>query len=187
MLRLIVKLEAFLGVAQLLTQYAKRNTTAGGQILLSSMMQDIEILRCCMQVAEAKGYRAEGGTWAPLLSAAYRIHSIEASDSAERTMEGLLTSTLMLSGGASDLKNADIGPLVERYFRGGAPNTKEHLRLMAVAADMVMSPFGKRSQLYERLQSGEVDRMRQRLYGQYQDKAPTERMMQFVKGMDDDR
>ena len=35
---------------------------------------------------------------------------------------------------------------------------------MAVAADMVMSPFGKRSQLYERLQSGEVDRMRQRLY-----------------------
>jgi hypothetical protein len=27
------------------------------------------------------------------------------------------------------------------------------------AADMVMSPFGKRSQLYERLQSGEINRM----------------------------
>ena len=187
MLRLIVKLEAFLGVAQLLTQYAKRNSTAAGQILLSSMMQDIEILRCCMQVAEAKGYRAEGGTWAPLLSAAYRIHSIEASDRAERTMEGLLTSTLMLSGGASDLKNSDIGPLVERYFRGGAPNTKAHLRLMAIAADMVMSPFGKRSQLYERLQSGEVDRMRQRLYMQYQDSAPAERMLKFVNEMDGGR
>ena len=59
--------------------------------------------------------------------------------------------------------------------------------LMAIAADMVMTPFGKRSQLYERLQSGEVDRMRQRLYNQYQDKTPAERMMQFVKGMDDDR
>jgi aromatic ring hydroxylase len=102
-------------------------------------------------------------------------------------MEALLTSTLILSGGASDLKNADLGPFVERYFRGGAPNTKEHLRLMAVAADMVMTPFGKRSQLYERLQSGEVDRMRLRLYGQYQDKEPVERMMQFVKGMDEDR
>ncbi|MGH7816785.1 MAG: 4-hydroxyphenylacetate 3-hydroxylase N-terminal domain-containing protein [Candidatus Binatia bacterium] len=187
MLRLVIKLEAFLGVAQLLTQYAKRNSTAAGQILLSSMMQDIEILRSCMQVAEANGYRAGGGTWAPLLSAAYRVHSIEASDRAERTMEGLLTSTLMLSGGASDLDNLEIGPLVERYFRGGAPNTKEHLRLMAVAADMVMTPFGKRSQLYERLQSGEVDRMRLRLYGQYQDKAPAERMIQFVKGMDEDR
>jgi len=93
----------------------------------------------------------------------------------------------MLSGGASDLASKDIGPFVERYFRGGAPNTKEHLRLMAVAADMVMTPFGKRSQLYERLQSGEVDRMRQRLFNQYQDKAPAERMMQFVKGMDADR
>src|SRR5262245_1163466 len=187
MLRLITKLEGFLGVAQLLTEYAGRNKSVPSQTLLSSLMQDIEILRSCIQVAEAKGYMSPGGTWAPLLSAAYRVHSIEASDRAERAMEALLTSTLMLSGGASDMNNTDIGPLVERYFRGGAPDTKEHLRLMAVAADMVMSPFGKRSQLYERLQSGEVDRMRLRLYGQYQDKTPAERMMNFVKGMDEDR
>ena len=186
MLRLIIKLEGFLGVAQLLTQYAGRNKSTTSQILLSSLMQDIEILRSCVQVAEAKGYLSPGGTWAPLLSAAYRVHSIESSDRADRTMEGLLTSTLMLSGGASDL-NSDVGPLVDRYFRGGAPSSKEHLRLMAVAADMVMSPFGKRSQLYERLQSGEVDRMRLRLYGQYQDPTPAERMRQFIAKMDEDR
>ena len=92
MLRLIAKLEGFLGIAQLLTRLAKRNTSAPSQILLSSLMQDIEILRACMQVAASKGYRAAGGTWAPL-SHAYRVHSIEASDRAERTMEGLLTST----------------------------------------------------------------------------------------------
>jgi 4-hydroxyphenylacetate 3-monooxygenase oxygenase component len=187
MVRLITKLEGFLGVAQLLTQYGGRNKTASSQILLSSLMQDIEILRSCIQVAEAKGYMSAGGAWAPRLSAAYRVHSIEASDRAERTMEALLTSTLMLSSGASDLTSGGIGPLVERYFRGGAPSTKEHLRLMAIAADMVMSQFGKRSQLYERLQSGEVDRMRLRLYGQYQDAAPAERMLNFVKDMDRDR
>ena len=186
MLRLVTKLEGFLGVAQLLTQYAKRQSSAASQILLSSLMQDIEILRSCVQAGELRGTMSPGGTWAPLLSPAYRVHSIEASYSAERTMEGLLTSTLMLSGGASDLANEDIGPLVERYFRGGAPSTKEHLRLMAVAADMVMSPFGKRSQLYERLQSGEIDRMRLRLYGQYKDPKPTERMLAFVKQMDSD-
>jgi aromatic ring hydroxylase len=146
-------------------------------------MQDIEILRACMEVAAARGYRAGGGTWAPLLSPAYRVHSIEASDRAERTMEGLLTSTLMLSGGASDLNNSEIGPFIDRYFRGGATSTQEHLRLMAVAADMVMTPFGKRSQLYERLQSGEVDRMRLRLYNQYNDQAPAQRMMRFVNEM----
>ena len=186
MLRLVTKLEGFLGVAQLLTEYGGRNKSASSQILLSSLMQDVEILRSCIQVAEAKGYVTPGGSWAPRLSAAYRVHSIEASDRAERTMEGLLTSTLMLSGGASDL-NSDVGPLVERYFRGGAPSTREHLRLMAIAADMVMTPFGKRSQLYERLQSGEVDRMRQRLYGQYQDPVPAERMREFISRMDRER
>ena len=187
MLRLITKLEGFLGVAQLLTQYAKRQSSAVTQQLLAGLMQDIEILRSCIQVGEAKGYMSPGGTWAPLLSPAYRVHSIESSDRAERAMEELLTSTLMLSGGASDLANGEIGPFVERYFRGGAPNTKEHLRLMAVAADMVMSPFGKRSQLYERLQSGELDRMRQRLYNQYKDPVPAERMLKFVKALDDER
>ena len=58
---------------------------------------------------------------------------------------------------------------------------------MAVAADMVMSPFGKRSQLYERLQSGEVDRMRQRLFANTKIRAPAERMLKFVKSMDGER
>ena len=80
------------------------------------------------------------------------------------------------------MNDGEIGPLIERYFRGGAPSTREHLRLLAVAADMVMSPFGKRSQLYERLQSGELDRMRQRLYNQYKDPAPAERLTRFIKG-----
>ena len=187
MVRLITKLEAFLGVAQLLTQWGGRNKSVSSQLLLSSLMQDIEILRSSMQVAEVNGYRSPGGSWAPRLSPAYRIHSIEASDRAERTMEGLLTSYLMLSSGASDLNSPELGPFVERYFRGGAPSTKEHLRLLAVAADMVMSPFGKRSQLYERLQSGEVDRMRLRLYGQHKDSAPADRMLKFVGEMDNDR
>jgi aromatic ring hydroxylase len=48
-----------------------------------------------------------------------------------------------------------------------------------------MTPFGKPSQLYERLQSGEVDRMRQRLYSQYKDAAPAERMLKFVRATGD--
>jgi 4-hydroxyphenylacetate 3-monooxygenase len=187
MIRLITKLETFLGVAQILTQWAGRNKSASAQIRLASLMQDVEILRACVQVAESKGYQSPGGTWAPLLSAAYRVYSIEASDRAERTMEDLLTSYLILSGGASDLDDSELGPLIERYFRGGAPTTREHLRLIAIAADLVMTPFGKRSQLYERLQSGEVDRMRQRLYNQFKDQTPAERMLRFVRDSGDGR
>ena len=48
-----------------------------------------------------------------------------------------------------------------------------------------MSPFGKRSQLYERLQSGEIDRMRQRLYTQYKQPEPAARMLKFLQAMGD--
>lgn len=181
MVRLITKLETFLGVAQLLTEWSGRQGNPNSQIYLAQMIQDIEILRACIQVAEAKGFRTKGGLWAPLLGPAYRVYSIEACDRAQRNLEKLLTSTLVLTGGASDLASSELGPLVERYFRGGAPSTKDHLRLIAIAADLVMSPFGKRGQLYERLQSGETDRMLQRLYGAFKDSNPTNRLLDFVR------
>ena len=62
MLRLVTKLEGFLGVAQILTQYAKRQSTASSQLLLSSLMQDIEILRSCIQAGELRGTMSPGGT-----------------------------------------------------------------------------------------------------------------------------
>src|SRR5580765_3338906 len=68
MLRLVTKLEGFLGVAHLLTQDAKQQSSAVTQQVLAGLMQDIEILRSCIQVGEAKGYMSPGGTWAPLLS-----------------------------------------------------------------------------------------------------------------------
>ena len=58
-------------------------------------MQDIQVLRSCIEVAEARGFMTPGGTWAPRLNPAYRVYSIEASDRAERTMENLLTSSPM--------------------------------------------------------------------------------------------
>ncbi len=180
MVRLITKLETFLGVAQLLTEWSGRHKTPGSEIGLATFIKDLEIQRDCVEMAEHRGYRTAAGLWAPLLSPSYRVHSIEASDRAERNMEDLLTSSLVLTGGGSDLAEAELGPLVDRYFRGLAPTTKEHLRLLAVAADLVMTPFGKRGQLYERLQSGEVDNMKRRLNAQFTERDGAERMLAFI-------
>jgi aromatic ring hydroxylase len=120
---------------------------------------------------------------APAIAHGYRLYGIEASDRAERTVADLLTSYLILTGGTSDLAGAEVGPLIERYFRGGAPSTREHLRLIALAADMVMSPFGTRNRLYERLQSGEPDTMRRRLYADFKETTAVERVQRFVAAM----
>jgi aromatic ring hydroxylase len=184
MVRLIVKLESFLGVTQILTQYANRLTTPAAQSLLANFMQDIQVLRACVQAAEANAVRTQSGLLAPLVTNGYRLAGIEASDRADRTMQDLLTSYLIATGGVSDLRSPGIGSQVERYFRGGASSTTEHLRLIAIAADMVMSPFGARNNLYERLQSGEPDAIRRRLFTEFKDTAGIDRVRRFVTSME---
>ncbi len=180
MVRLITRLETFLGVAQLLSAWSGRDRTPHSQVGLATFIKDLEIQRDGIEIAENRGYRTAGGFWAPRLSPSYRIHGIEASDRAEENMESLLTSSLVLTGGGSDLTAGELGPLVDRYFRGLAPTTREHLRLLAVAADLVMTPFGKRGQLYERLQSGEVDNMKRRLHAQFKERDGADRLLAFI-------
>src|SRR5919199_309129 len=158
--RLLTKLRFYVGVAQLLSEWSGREP----RTLLGRLVQDLEILRACLVAAEAEGYRKPSGLWAPRLNEAHRLHGIEASDRAEQLMEQLLTSYLIQTGGPSDLVSPEIGPLIARYFVGGAPSTREHLRLLAVASDLVQSAFANRNQLYERLWGGEPDAIRQRLH-----------------------
>jgi 4-hydroxyphenylacetate 3-monooxygenase/anthranilate 3-monooxygenase (FAD)/4-hydroxyphenylacetate 3-monooxygenase len=158
--RLLTKLRFYVGVAELLTQWSGRDA----RLLLGRLLQDVEILRACLLAAEAEGYPKPSGLWAPRLNEAHRLHGIEASDRAELLLEQLLTSYLIQTGGPSDLSSPEIGPLVERYFRGGAPSTLDNLRLLAVASDLVQSAFANRNQLYERLWGGEPDAIRQRLH-----------------------
>lgn len=181
LIRLISKLELFVAVADVLTQWAGRDRAREEQVRIGQLVADIQVLRACLQAAEANAYRTSSGLLAPRMSPAYRLHGIEASDRAERLLEEILTSTLILTGGASDLGSPEIGHYVERFFRGQAPSTRDHLRVIAVAADMVQSAFAGRTQLYERLQSGEPDNMRARLYGAAERSRPAERLLRFVR------
>lgn len=180
LLRLVTRLEVFAGVGILLTEWANRRDPAA-QAHIGRLIQDVEVLKACVTQAEANAYRTPGGFLAPRLSEAYRLQGIEASDRSSRTLQDLLTSTLILTGGASDLADADLGAAVERYFRNQAPSTRDHLRLLAVAADLVQSAFGARSQLYERLQSGEPDNTRRRLAQRYDPTALKERLLRFIR------
>jgi aromatic ring hydroxylase len=180
LLRLLVRLEVFAGVATLLCQWAGRSDAAS-QVLIGQLIQDLEVVRACLTEAEASASKTPGGHLAPRLSEAYRLHGIEASDRAARVLQDLLTSSLVLTGGTSDLASDEIGGYVERFFRNQAPSTRDHLRLLAVAADLVQSAFGARTQLYERLQSGEPDTTRRRLAGRYDTTAITQRVLRFIR------
>ena len=179
LVRLAVKLDVFIGLADLLSQWAGRKDR-GMQVAIGQLVADREILLACLRTAETDATRTAAGFLAPRLNRAYRVHGIEAADRAVRLLQDVLTSSLVLTGGASDLAAAAIGPYVERFFRNNAPTTRDHLRLLAIAADATVSSFAGRSQLYERLQSGEPDNMRAQLYRQTDRTASTQRLLQFI-------
>ncbi|HEY7063132.1 MAG TPA: 4-hydroxyphenylacetate 3-hydroxylase N-terminal domain-containing protein [Chloroflexota bacterium] len=181
LVRLQSRLETFVGVAELLTQWSQRAPLTATQVMMGRLIEDLQLLRACLRAAEADAQPTPRGYLVPRLGEAARLHSIVASDRAFRLLQDLLTSYLMLTGGASDLASPEIGAYVERYFRGGAPTTRDHLRILAVAADMVQSAFGVRQQLYERFQSGEPDNTRLRLYTNFDRAALADRMLRFVR------
>jgi aromatic ring hydroxylase len=181
LVRMIIRLEAFVGVAELLTRWSKRAPLPATQVMMGRLIEDLQLLRACVRAGEADAQITPRGYLVPRLGEATRLHSIDAADRAFRLLQDLLTSYLMLTGGASDLASPEIGPYVERYFRGGAPSTRDHLRILAVAADMVQSVFGVRQQIYERFQSGEPDNTRVRLYHNFDRAALADRMLRFVR------
>jgi aromatic ring hydroxylase len=181
MIRLLTKLEVFVGVAELLSEWSGRSGEKATQVRIGQLVADAEVLRACLRAAEVDAFRTPSGLLAPRTSGAHRLHGIEASDRAERLLEDLLTSSVVLTGGASDLESPEIGPYVERFFRNRAPSTRAHLRLLAVAADLVQSSFAGRNQLYERFQSGEPDTIRQRLGAAGGREAVREDLLRFIE------
>lgn len=156
LVRLVVRLESYVGVAHLLAQ---RSTSSDAPALLGRLIADTEIVRACVQAAEANAVPTAGGLVAPTVSAGYRLAAIEASDRAHETLRELLA---------------------EQYADGAG----ERVPLLGLAADMVHSPFGMRGQLYERLQSGEPESIRRRLYGEFKETAPVERVRRFLAASD---
>jgi 4-hydroxyphenylacetate 3-monooxygenase/anthranilate 3-monooxygenase (FAD)/4-hydroxyphenylacetate 3-monooxygenase len=181
LIRLLTRLEGFIGVAMVLTDWSGRSKDRAEQVRIGQLVADTEVLRACLVTAEIEAYRSRSGYLVPRTSSAHRLHGIEASDRADRLLEDILTSSVILTGGASDLASAEIGSYVERWFRNQAPSTRDHLRMLAVAADLVESAFASRNQLYERLQSGEPDQHRVRLYSGFDRARVTERLLRFIR------
>jgi aromatic ring hydroxylase len=180
MIRFLSKLETFFSVAKLLTHWDGRSEHSPTQSLLGQIVKDIEVVRACIRAMEVDASRTSSGHLAPKASDAYRLHCIDASDRAERLMEDILTSSLVLTGGESDLDAPEIGHHVERFFRGNSPTTRLHLRLLAIAGDMVQSAFAGRAQLYERFHIGQPDAIYQRLYRSFDGTAAVRRVEDFL-------
>ena len=81
-------------------------------------------------------------------------------------VEQLAAGGLMLTPSQSDVE----GPLAEtigKYYQGASTEASEKIALFRLAWDLVGTQFGSRQTLYERFFNGDVVRLRQRRYANY--------------------
>jgi 4-hydroxyphenylacetate 3-monooxygenase len=58
------------------------------------------------------------------------------------------------------LLNADLRPLIDRYYRGSDSSAEERIKLFKLIWDAIGTEFGARHELYERNYSGNNEQIR---------------------------
>ncbi|WP_285295562.1 4-hydroxyphenylacetate 3-hydroxylase N-terminal domain-containing protein [Aureimonas altamirensis] len=180
LIRLVAKLEAFVGVLELLCRYDGKAGYPPIAMRLGEIVRDVSVLKACLRAMEEDARMTDAGYLKPAASDAYRLFGVEASERAVQIMEDVAASALIPTGSEADCEIPEIGGLATSWFKGASPSAARQMRLMALAGDMTQSSFGARTQLYERFHMGPPDLIKQRLYRNTATEAWVHRIESFI-------
>jgi 4-hydroxyphenylacetate 3-monooxygenase len=104
-----------------------------------------------------------GGSVIPKLeyAAASRVFASECWSAVRTHFETILGgSPIVVPSGYEDVASPDLGPLIERYYRGSDTSALERVKLFKLIWDAMGGEFGSRHALYERNYSGNNEQVR---------------------------
>ena len=104
-----------------------------------------------------------GGSVIPRLeyAAAARLFATLAWPRVKEIFELLLGGSLVYTVSSyRDLQSEELGPVIERFYRGTGLPARERIKLFKLAWDAIGSEFGGRHELYERNYSGNHEQVR---------------------------
>jgi aromatic ring hydroxylase len=69
-------------------------------------------------------------------------------------------SPIVTPSGVEDLKNPELRPLLDRYYRGSGSSAEQRIKLFKLIWDAIGTEFGGRHEIYERNYSGNNEQVR---------------------------
>ena len=156
-IRFLSKLQLLAGLAKLGTSLLKTDQQLHVQDLIGEITSYIELTRAAILAAEAGAERDKNGVLIadkrPLLA-----HRNTANRWYPRVKENLQ----LMFGGALMYLPASVkafdSPVLEdlqKYYRGAEVSAEERIKVLKAIADLAVSSFGGRHELYERFYSGD--------------------------------
>ena len=169
----IAKLEFILGIIRGIAQGVGIDGFSHVQEKIAEIVDILETVRAYMRAAEADAgpYQAQDirgeGIWpAAEPWIAMRNWYPDAYVRIIWIVEQLAAGGLMLTPSAEDVQ----GPMAEtigKFYQGASLDASKRIALFRLAWDLVGTQFGSRQALYERFFNGDVVRLRQRRYANY--------------------
>ncbi len=168
MIRSLSKAEFMAGVACKLAQSTNVDGFPNVAGILSDLLIHVETQRALIFTAEQKAIETPFGTVAPA-----RFALIAAQINFFKKFDEMIDAVRTIgAGGIVGVPSyAELGgeasKYVDRYFQSANQDSEERIRLFRLAADLCMSAFSGRQQLYERYYQGDPFRTKARLYSAY--------------------
>jgi aromatic ring hydroxylase len=133
----------------------------------------LETLRACIQAAEANPVRSPSGLALPnpTTALAARIFAIERYPGLLQHIRELCGPGLLMAPGQADLRSAEIGPHLHRYFIAHDEGAPDRFRLLKLAWEYACDSFGSRQLLFEMYNVGSLATNKQRLASTYDTRA----------------
>jgi 4-hydroxyphenylacetate 3-monooxygenase len=106
---------------------------------------------------------APGGSVVPKIeyANAIKVFAAECWPRIRQLFELHLAGSLLVAPSShKDLKNPELRPLIDRYYRGSSSDALERIKLFKLIWDAIGTEFGARHELYEVNYSGNQDQMR---------------------------
>jgi 4-hydroxyphenylacetate 3-monooxygenase len=180
--RMLAKSEFVLGVAILVAETIAVDGFPQVQERLAEIINDVEMLRACVDSAERNARPGPGGTIVPAAEPLWSIRTTfhRMYPRMIGHLQQLGAGGLMLLPTEKDLASG-IGPDIRRYYQAANAGAEDRIRLFRLAWDIVGSTWGSRQELYERFFSGDPVRLMSARYQRYDKQPYRERVRGFLE------
>lgn len=155
--RLLSKMQFVTGVALKATEYVKTNQFLHVQDALGEMTTYIELCRAAIIASEISAKPNKQGVLVPDFRplSAIRNSGNRWYPRLREILQQILAGGLMYQPASVDVFNSPIRGDIEKFFRGADVSAEEKIKIFKIAADIAVSDFGSRHELYERYYAGD--------------------------------
>jgi 4-hydroxyphenylacetate 3-monooxygenase len=161
--RLTVKLELMCGLFAKAIATNGTDSFRGVQAAFGEIVAWRNLMRALTTAMCLDPDPGPGGTCVPKpeFAATLKMFASECWPAIRHIFEKQLAGSLLVApSGFEDLKNPDLRPLIDKYYRGSSGSAEERVKLFKLIWDAIGSEFGARHELYEINYSGNHEQVR---------------------------